>query len=1170
MQQIVLRLIRSLRGFIGNAFLCLTFSSGGLLAQSLEEGIYTGFFETPLSAGRFELKAREDGGFDGSFKTTLSTRAGVNRWEIAVSIQVADEAPFQIDFGSDLLPRAEKALLHRFDTPYGAAFIGSFSYGMNNGQTWTGHVGLWLDKALEPSVFAPPEVVIPRLRIKDGGRFRLWTAEPGGLANNATRSLLKSSDGFVWVGTVDGLNRFDGRNWLNYSSETAPTLPGWNFRGMAEDLDGDLVVLVKHHGLFRFQKGEWMPLKCNPELEERHMSGLVSDHLGSFWTSIDTTTLGRVDAEEQLTTWEMPDLSPLWRADDTRGVSLWVGAFFRDGIVLGTSRGARFSGVRENAHPFWVVPMVTDLTTINRGTAGDLWISSLSSIYHYDEYGKVSESYHPRSFVGTLRGAYPRQNGGLWVIGSKGLFLMPNREEIIHLRSLPASVTEFVDQVMEDDEGSVWIGTSGGGLCQFKPSYIESVNIDNLFSFEGRGPVRPVSIATDEEGRLMLALDQGVVRDNGKGVFHSESMEGVEFRAVAAEAGGRDSPWWGGVVPTPILRVNAEQGLANVPIPVAFRYSDGKSEAYHLPSLALGLSNLSSMLWVEDSGAWLGTGDGVWLCRNGEVQNWNDEFGLPRFDVSCMLKDREGAVWIGTEGSGLYRRYPTDHEVSRFSQSSGALSSDYIFSIAESRMGGLWISSSEGLFWNSLASNQAPVDIAGRLSLPVHALVEDRLGNLWVGTSTGIHALRADRVRNIQNRIQTDLDWIRFSRADGLSTVSVESGQFPLAALGPQGHVYFGLQGDLVHFDPEQLLGTASSGPRVRLTHLGNGEKVLWRNDIESVGPQNFRLPPGSGRRLEVGFAATHFSDPELIKFRYRIKSISDDWKEVGGQQWVWLFDLGPGDYVFEVEAIDANLVKSPERAVIAFVVLPHFYQTWGFQAALGLSVFGVACWGHQRRMRNRLRLETMNSQLRLETDRRRIAHDMHDEIGASFAQLKILGELVASRRVEGQVLDQSVSRIVSLARVGSQTLREILWALEPSDLAGEDLGEFLGATIENLFDGSDIRVDYRHSWAASAEGLSPSFKREVILIAKGIVSNVIRHSNAESFRCEMQGDEFTLRLRCVDDGVGFDPEKLTGDSLGMQSLRQRVERWGGRFSLVTQPGQGVRIEISLVPGHID
>ncbi len=1155
--------LRKRLGFIVSQFSLFFVVATGSLAQSLEEGVYTGFIEKPGSAGQFDLVAGEDGSLRGSFRTTVDVWGSTKAWDLSVKIRPDPEADFAIEIEGSGWNVAEDVLLYRFDTAHGPAFIGTYTYLLND-RNWTGELGIWLDPTLDPSVYGRPRPAAPELKVDDRGRYRIWTAEPGGLANNATRCILKSSDGYLWVGTVDGLNRFDGKSWINYFSETAPSLPGWNFRGIAEDRDGNLVVLIKDHGLFRFKDGEWTPFECNTQLEGHHLSGLQSDNSGRLWTSMDTTHLLSVDENEQLTSREVAKLLPLWRPDDFHGVGVGGAVPYLGGLLVPTVRGPFYSGLGVGGFPFWIPRRVGDLSYVGPGLTGDLWVASLSHIYHYDEYGRVAESYHPRSVTGTLRMAFPRRNGGLWVIGGKGLFLMPNPEEIIQYSALPQSVTESPANAIEDEEGNIWIAMSGGGLCQFQPGFIESVDIDRIVSVDGRGTPRPVSLATDDAGDVMMALDLGAARANRAGDYQTHFSGDYHYETVAAESGGPHSAWWSGVLPTNPLKVNVERGSVKPPLPVAFRYANNEIEPYCIPSKPLGLSELSSMLWVEGSGAWLGSRDGVWICAEGEVQSWNDSLGLPRFDVSSLLEGGDGSVWVATEGAGLYRWTSAGNRVEHSSEETGEIASNNIFSIAESRIGGLWIADAEGIYWCSLDEESKPVDIRGELSLPVHSVLEDRSGNLWAGTSTGIYCLRADEIHKVKSGPNPELNWLRFARPDGLSTPSVESGQFPLAVNAAGGQMYFCMQGDLVSFDPEELLNSVSEGPRVRLTHLSNGEKMLWLNEREQQQSPFLRLEPGSGSRLEVGFAATHFSDPELVKFRYRIGGSTQSWNDLGAQQSVWLFDLAPGDYTFEVEAIDKNWVKSPGEAVLRFQILPHFYQTLAFKIGGLVLVLGFL-WGlHHRRVRNRLRLQSVNNQLRLEADRRRIAHDMHDEIGASFAQLKILGELVESRRVEGPALDDSVSRIVTLAKAGSQTLREILWALEPSQLEGEDLAEFLGETLENLFDGSGIQLCYKHSWSESNAELSLRFKREVILIAKGVVSNVIRHSRAQNFRCELHGEGPVLRLRFVDDGIGFDPPNLPGDTLGMESLRQRVERWGGVFEPKTQPGKGVTIELSL------
>ena len=157
---------------------------------------------------------------------------------------------------------------------------------------------------------------------------------------------------------------------------------------------------------------------------------------------------------------------------------------------------------------------------------------------------------------------------------------------------------------------------------------------------------------------------------------------------------------------------------------------------------------------------------------------------------------------------------------------------------------------------------------------------------------------------------------------------------------------------------------------------------------------------------------------------------------------------------------------------------------------------------------------------------------------------------------------------MVDLARAGSQTLREAIWSLESESAGRESLGDFLGATLENLLDGTGIKLDYHDSWEGKQPALSPRFKREVILITKGITSNVIRHSQATRFRCELRGEGDFVHLIWEDNGVGYESKELSGDSFGIQSIAERVERLGGVFEPQTRHGVSIQVKLDSKKGE--
>ena len=1150
------------RGWLGClCLLCCLLPLERTFGDDLAEGAYTGIWGHARRPGTFRLQNSGEGRLSGTFAMS-SSMDPAGDWKGTLELERLEGDLWQASFSATPEFSGNQTILQRFDTPEGEAFIGSFAYDQS-GEIWTGYLAIWLKSGLSPAAVGPSVAVSPELTVRYGGRSKRWEADPVGLGSNATRSLYKASDGHLWIGTTDGISRFDGRNWLTYNSETAPELPGWNCRGITEDEEGNIVLMLKHHGFYRLRDGQWEGYECNDYLENKTPSGLLKDGDGNLWFSMDGQQLCRVDTREHLATWGVAELIPLAHPSDTRLPGIGLGAEFAGGVVVGTTGGIRLFRPQFQGLPFWLLPRVDDLSRVVRTVDDELLVTSLSRIVHRDATGKVIETYFPRPHAGTLRHAFRARRGGLWVIGARGLFLMPGPETMIHFADFPIDLAESVTQAIEDDDGNLWVATTGRGLGMFCPTAIEPLMLPAIEDPYFAQRSRPISLSVGPEGGLLLARAAIVSQQRGAEwatLFESGEMEHTVITSVAEQTG---STVWAGIVQVDAQREKALKGLVSLPLPVAASVRGDEVDYYIHQGFPYGFDRVTSILSVEGHGVWLGTNEGVMVCQPDTVISWNDQFQLPHSVVTVLFQDSRDDVWVGMEEGGLYRYRPGSDGLEQYSVGNDILLSDQIRTVAESSRGGLWYAGPEGVFHWDRQSARTSLNATGNLTSVIHAMLEDHEGNLWVGCSTGIFALQREQIDKAQENDLLALRWVRFGRVDGLSNPSIESGHFPAAVATPDGYLCFAMQSEFVRFRPEELLGSLSEGPDVRITAINDSGLESWMDKGSVVGGI-LQLGYDSPRHVKIDFDALHFSEPELLSFRYRLAARGADWTEIGSQRSVWLFDLSPGEYLFEVEAKDKNGVLSPRPARLPFRVLPRFYETTLFRVA-GLSgVLALLWWGHHRKVRRTMEVEEMKGQLRLESDRRRIAQDMHDEIGASFAQLKILGELVESKRVEGEEQSKSVSRMVTLARSGSQTLREILWALDSADIEGEDLPEFLGATIENLLDGTGIALSYDHEWLEPIPKLSPRFKREVLLLAKGVVSNVIRHAHAENFRCELKGQGSRVHLLFQDDGVGFDPTTLSSDTLGMQSLEQRVARWGGQLKVTAVPDQGVKLEMTL------
>lgn len=1136
------------------------------LARTFDEGRYAGVFGGLGWSGHFELTQVSENTFEARFQVDPAKNDNELDWGMDVEIHVLGPDKVQLTWPDNPRNLAGTTLLKPIDTPQGLALLGTIPV-EGTGETWTEWAGFWLDQSLDSSPFAPWQRGYPEFREESMGRFRLWGAEPGGLANNATRCLIQTADGYIWVGTVDGLSRFDGKNWQSFDSSTSPELPGYNFRGLVEDNDGHLIAMVKHWGLFRLVNDVWKPFACNNELEGKIGSGLSRDSLGNFWFSLDSKWLARIDANEKLTLWSTDKVLPLRHPKESNLPRLGGTVSQSDWILLETSGGMRSFRPDSDSLPFWIPPIGENLACISVEANGTAVVSFKSIVYHYDDRGRVTEVYYPRTNSGSIRHARSSRQSGVWVAGSNGLFLMPNPSEIIHFGSVPAAMTEFVTEMMEDMEGNLWIATGGRGLCQFRRNSIRSIKESVWAIPDSDQRSNPLSIVKNQSGIPMIAGSRSIAIWDEEDWKSTVIQEGMQHKTLAFETGQDENNLWVGLASYLDQRDRIAMQSNADPLPVAVRVSGREKQIFSSSALPTGLAELSTSVWIPGEGFWLGSNLGVWVCDDNEVWSWNDRQGFSRFSVSALFVDSSQRVWIGTNDEGLYLRSRPTSEVKHFSSRDQSLFSSSILSIAETASGDLWLAGDQGVQWFDPESKAPSIDLSANVAPPVHSVLQDRSGNLWAGTSRGIYVLKSDQVQSCMDGDNSTAEWALLGSRDGIRNPSISLGYFPVGTELPNGELIFCMQDTLIRFHPSEVLGTMGQGPDVRISGCMDGSGEEWiGNILDSEEPLN--LSPDAGKHIKIDFGVIHFSEPDLVRFRYRLSGKTTDWTELGKQNFVWLFDLTPGVYRLEVEAIDHHLQRSLIPASLFFYVAPYFHQTFGFKIGVVVCVLFCLWTLHRQRFRKQVRVQAINNQFRLEADRRRIARDMHDEIGTSFAQLKILGELVQNGRLKESALSNSIARMVALARAGSQTLREAIWSLESESAGSESLGDFLGATLENLLDGTGIKLDYHDSWEGKQPALSPRFKREVILITKGITSNVIRHSQATRFRCELRGEGDFVHLIWEDNGVGYEPKELSGDSFGIQSIAERVERLGGVFEPQTRHGVSIQVKLDSKKGE--
>ncbi len=804
-----------------------------------------------------------------------------------------------------------------------------------------------------------------------GARFdRLGTED--GLSQSIVNAVVQDRQGYLWFGTEDGLNRYDGARFATYRyvPDDSTALPGNRVTALAEDASGTLWIGTTD-GLARLDRASEtfsVPPGAPGDLDGacgREVTALASGADGTLWTATRNGGLCARDAASgdwlpvQIT--NAPEAQPsalgLWRG--ARG-ALWAQL---SGIGPGGAAGVCRIDEAARTCEARAVPWTRTVA----GARGVAFGDTPEGLALYREEGGAWSRAEVWPGVRMGGGSHTLLVTGdrVWVGTEAGGILSVDPEtgdarfytpDPADPRSLPsATVRTFT----RDAQGSVWIGTALG-LARWRPPET------GAFQIVARGPGGLASgangIHQSRDGRVWIATNDGLHRlDRETGevtVYRREGAAGESFPSAF---------WWVYEDRAGTLWVGGKrQGL--------FRFDPETGQFSREPGFdgrLFGGTDAPSVpvrYVTEDRQRrlWVGTSDGL-AVRPEVTGEWRGASGeaFPSTHTNVVHEDRSGSVWVGTDGglcrfapgvlgevraATCYRHVPGD---------STSLGADIVWTVAEDARGALWA----GTVGGGLAQFDADAETWRRVTtadgLPnntIYGLLADDTGRLWMTTNAGLASLDpASGAVSV------------YTAADGLV-----SNEFDFMAYhrGRDGTMYVGGPHGLTYFHPDRLAPTGEIAPVV----------------ISGIRAGDVRRPGlvASGDRIEIGhdenflrfeFASLDFRNPEQNRYEYRLRGYEDDWRQTNGRQPFAVYTrVPPGTYTFEVRGANRDGVFNPEPVEIAVRIVPEWWQQAWLQilaALLGAGALGaVAVRVHHGHLR-RERLEHLRQ-------RRRVAHRLH------------------------------------------------------------------------------------------------------------------------------------------------------------------------------------------------
>ena len=965
--------------------------------------------------------------------------------------------------------------------------------------------------------------------------------------------IAQASDGSLWLGSDEGLYRFDGFTFERVRSIDGDAATPAAISCLLAAANGDLwigtglngTILLRNGQLTRFPKFEGLPFNTT-------VNALASEPDGTIWAA---TPLGlqRFDGSQWRnvgTAWGVPESVRFMLQVESDG-TLWA-----EGFQHGLFR------LNRGSHHF---EHVSDIPFggrfFDQSLSGVSWASTGSGICPFAEAQTSSSCQHfaLRNREGPAPSPYASPYFLLTFDGRGNLWMVPWQRDGIRLlnaasfrdafRAGPEGKMEsftrrdgltsdrIFSMFRDRRDGSIWVGTEHGldhfREAPFVPIFPKPGAINFGLQAQNDGHVWISSYG----GGLWIASPRGAT---------AITVPNLEVQSLYETQ--RGTLWFAADEP---VRIASIRDGAN----------DGKTTTLPLtPELQSQLAvqsiveDRAGAVWASFIPYGLAKWDGEHWNRNGGLT------GLPEAWVVILNVGSDGKLWAGyLDGQAAVI---DETSVRRFTAKDLNIGPVAAILSGESNT---WLAGVNGLVRFDGRRFHALSEANNRPFSGITGIAEARNGDLWLNAWDGVRRIAAAELQEAQRNpayaVHSDL----YDLTDGLPSAPQRVRPFPTAVTSPDGRIWFGFRAGVVSIDPEDpRLG--SPVPPVSIERaIADGKTIAAASATLAARTKN----------LEIDYSAVSLNRASRVRFRYKLEGLDQGWRDAGTRRQAFYNDLPPGKYRFVVSASNGDNLWNEAGASLNMEVPPAFNQTLWFRLACAV-VFFALLW-----VLYRYRLYQIKHAFdaRLEErvgERTRIARELHDTLLQSFqaclfrlqAVFEALPAQEAGKQMLGKAIDQA-DQAIEEGRDAVLDLRSSATAKNDLALALSGLGQELALNKTH----PDASAPVFHIEVGGApRNLHPVVREEVYRIAGEALRNAFWHADAQHVEVEISYEERQLRVRVRDDGKGIDP-KLLGDDgrekhYGLPGMRERARLLGGKLAVWSQRAAGTEVELIVPAAH--
>lgn len=1030
-------------------------------------------------------------------------------------------------------------------------------------------------------------------------RFQRLAREEG-LPDLNISAICQDSQGFIWLGTGNGICRYDGYDFLSFLPiETG--ISGGAVSQIIEDHTGNLWVASMGGGVSRVNLSTFAVTTW----QRRDSSGLENDYCNNI--RLHDNGLILVSTDDGLFFHSPNQTSPFWEKIQLPEAipstiidavldpwsCYWI-ATSRKGLYRWDPASNKIDRFNAAENSIFQSNLLKSLALTKAHGEYQLWVAAYMGFFclHLTPEGYSRLESPLDSIAENIQVPRRPRLMGFEVQSSESIWLHGYREGLIAVKSVEDKwkVTQYRNDPLSshtlpgneiyasclDRQGVLWVGVEGHGLCKsairqteqlkefFHHKYVRKTGSQNIQSI--------TAFYEDNSGNLYIGLEGG-----GMHVYNADDSllqiwmqrSNARFRLpnviVTNILPENDSILWVGTFGG-LARINTRSGASK------FYLHDSKSPNSLSDNHIFSLCRTKEGLWVGTRGGGLNLLD---LNSNSWRHFRHDEntiTGIPDDYIWKIVNQGDSVLWMCTDG-GLTKM---DIESEKFRTwthdpaDPNSLGHRFINSVLIDRLDQIWIATAGGGL-SMLSSSHDRIQSFrvsdGFPSNYLYDIIEDQQGLIWVSSDAGLFTFSPAEAGS------GEFPSLKiFTENDGLQGDEFNSGALYVT---DSGTILAGGLNGYNQFRPEGIPQyAATSLPTLTSIKVGNEivlpdscqDRPCWEiidgAPILSLSDKDYFT--------HISFSSLDFIDPSSIQYAYRLAGIDPTWNYIGNHQSISLAKLPSGEHKLWLRSSSGRQVWNEGRPILTILVAPPWWQTWW---AICLWVLLIAIiisgWVRFRLQQQARRIETENriSQARQEAReglRKQAARDFHDELGNRITRVSLFGELLSRQGNLGEESRHFLEKINLNIQALSHGMRDLIWVLDPGRDNLEDTCDRLHAFGEELFEYSGIRFTCHIQGLETENTLLPSRTRKnILLIFQEAMNNALKYSQATHIILEIVVEKDLLSIQLTDDGLGFEPNSRTGGD-GFRNMQERASAESASLAIKSEPGHGVVVTFQL------